>query len=50
MTSEMSDSESVVSIGDLGDENRLDPTREGEVVDENVNNWEVSNTYVKSPL
>jgi hypothetical protein len=39
----ISDSESVVSIGDLGDENRIDPTRDDrEVVDENVNNWEVS--------
>ncbi|PPQ92380.1 hypothetical protein CVT25_008730 [Psilocybe cyanescens] len=37
----ISDSESVVSIGDLGDESRLDSTREDrEVVDENVNNWE----------
>uniref|UniRef100_A0A8H7XWJ5 N1221-domain-containing protein n=1 Tax=Psilocybe cubensis TaxID=181762 RepID=A0A8H7XWJ5_PSICU len=37
----ISDSESVVSIGDLGDESRLDPTREDrETVDENVNNWE----------
>lgn len=42
MTEGMSDSESVVSIGDLGDENRLDPTRdEREVENENVNNWEV---------
>lgn len=39
----ISDSESVGSIGDLGDENRIDPTRDDrEVVDENVNNWEVS--------
>ena len=39
----ISDSESVVSIGDLGDENRIDPTRDDrEAVDENVNNWEVS--------
>jgi len=42
MADGISDSESVVSIGDLGDENRLDPTRDDrEVVDENVNNWEV---------
>ena len=42
----ISDSESVVSIGDLGDENRIDPTRDDrEVVDENVNNWEVSPKY-----
>jgi len=41
MADGISDSESVVSIGDLGDENRLDPTRDDrEVVDENVNNWE----------
>jgi hypothetical protein len=38
----ISDSESIVSIGDLGDEGRLDPSRDdGEVVDENLNNWEV---------
>ncbi|KAI3596748.1 cell cycle arrest in response to pheromone-related protein [Moniliophthora roreri] len=37
----ISDSESIVSIGDLGDEARLDPNRDdGEVVDENLNNWE----------
>lgn len=37
----ISDGESVVSIGDLGDENRLDSARDDrEVVDENVNNWE----------
>ncbi|KAJ3516201.1 hypothetical protein NLJ89_g1274 [Agrocybe chaxingu] len=41
MTDGISDSESVVSIGDLGDENRLDPSRDDrEGVDENVNNWE----------
>ncbi|KAF4619392.1 hypothetical protein D9613_005524 [Agrocybe pediades] len=41
MTDGISDSESVVSIGDLGDERSLDPTRDDrEVVDENVNNWE----------
>lgn len=44
MTEEISDNESVVSIGDLGDENRLDPTRDDrEVENENVNNWEVRN-------
>ena len=43
MTEGISDSESVVSIGDLGDENRLDSTRDDrEVENENVNNWEVS--------
>jgi len=47
MADGISDSESVVSIGELGDENRLDPTRDDrEVVDENVNNWEVS--YITS--
>jgi hypothetical protein len=35
----ISDSESVVSIGDLGDDSRLDV---GDSVDENLNNWEVS--------
>lgn len=34
----ISDSESVVSIGDLGDDARLDT---GELADENLNNWEV---------
>jgi hypothetical protein len=38
----ISDSESIVSIGELGDDARLDFTREdGEAVDENLNNWEV---------
>jgi len=42
MTEGISDSESVVSIADLGEENRLDHTRdEREVENENVNNWEV---------
>ncbi|KAK1228877.1 Factor arrest protein 11 [Marasmius sp. AFHP31] len=37
----ISDSESIVTIGDLGDDARLDPGRDdGEVVDENLNNWE----------
>ncbi|KAF8076110.1 hypothetical protein FPV67DRAFT_1470388 [Lyophyllum atratum] len=35
----ISDSESIVSIGDLGDDARLDPSRD-DVVDENLNNWE----------
>jgi hypothetical protein len=34
----ISDSESVVSIGDLGDDARIEV---GEVADENLNNWEV---------
>jgi hypothetical protein len=38
----ISDSESVVSIGDLGDDARHDPSAEGEpIADDNVNNWEV---------
>ncbi|KAJ7068021.1 hypothetical protein C8F01DRAFT_1334094 [Mycena amicta] len=41
MADGMSDSESIVSIGELGDDARLDPTRDDpEVVDENLNNWE----------
>lgn len=37
----ISDSESIVSIGDLGDDSRLDSTRDDrDVVDENLNNWE----------
>jgi hypothetical protein len=39
----ISDSESIPSIGELGDEARLDVDREDrEVLDENRNNWEVS--------
>lgn len=46
MTEGISDNESVVSIGDLGDENRLDATRdEREVENENVNNWEVRHVF-----
>lgn len=38
----ISDSESIASIGELGDDARLDPSRDDpEVVDENLNNWEV---------
>ncbi|KAI0089271.1 hypothetical protein BDY19DRAFT_944963 [Irpex rosettiformis] len=41
ITDGISDSESIVSIGDLGDEARLDAGRgDGEVPDENLNNWE----------
>lgn len=37
----ISDSESIASIGELGDDARLDPNRDDpEVVDENLNNWE----------
>ncbi|KAJ7283523.1 hypothetical protein C8J57DRAFT_1292804 [Mycena rebaudengoi] len=37
----ISDSESIVSIGELGDDARLDPSRDDpETVDENLNNWE----------
>jgi hypothetical protein len=39
LTDNISDSESIVSIGDLGDENE---NKEGQnVMDENLNNWEV---------
>ena len=41
MTEGISDSESVVTIEDLGDEGHLDAGN-SKVVDENVNNWEVS--------
>ena len=38
----ISDSESIVSIGELGDEARLDPSRDDrDIPDENMNNWEV---------
>ncbi|KAG5646464.1 hypothetical protein DXG03_003514 [Asterophora parasitica] len=41
MADGISDSESIVSIGDLGDESRLDPNPDDrDVVDENLNNWE----------
>ncbi|KAF9008756.1 hypothetical protein BDQ17DRAFT_1388492 [Cyathus striatus] len=41
MADGISDSESIVSIGDLGDDARLDAGRdEHDVVDENLNNWE----------
>ncbi|KAH7868803.1 uncharacterized protein C8R40DRAFT_1268994 [Lentinula edodes] len=41
ITDGISDSESIVTIGDLGDETRLDPSRDDpDVVDENLNNWE----------
>ncbi|KAJ8582672.1 hypothetical protein M405DRAFT_830258 [Rhizopogon salebrosus TDB-379] len=37
----ISDSESVVSIGDLGDDSRLDVGRDNrDIPDENLNNWE----------
>lgn len=42
ITDGISDSESIVSIGELGDEARLDVARDDrEVPDENLNNWEV---------
>jgi len=38
----ISDSESIVSIGDLGEDNRLDAGRDDrDAVDENLNDWEV---------
>ena len=41
----ISDSESIASIGELGDDARLDPSRDDpEVVNENLNNWEVRET------
>ncbi|TFK43232.1 hypothetical protein BDQ12DRAFT_674621 [Crucibulum laeve] len=41
MADGISDSESIVSIGDLGDDARLDPNRDDhDIVDENLNNWE----------
>jgi len=41
MADGISDSESIVSIGELGDDARLDPNRDDrETVDENLNNWE----------
>jgi len=39
-TDNISDSESIVSIGELGPEQRLDDAQSGH--DENVNDWEVS--------
>lgn len=38
----ISDSESIASIGELGDDARLDLREDGDVVNENLNNWEVS--------
>ncbi|KAL4081935.1 hypothetical protein V8B97DRAFT_2020485 [Scleroderma yunnanense] len=40
MTDNMSDSESVVSIGDLGDDARLEGRDERDNPDENITNWE----------
>ncbi|KAG2013965.1 hypothetical protein CC2G_010822 [Coprinopsis cinerea AmutBmut pab1-1] len=41
ITDNISDSESIASIGDLGDDSRLDPSKDDqETVDENLNNWE----------
>ena len=37
----ISDSESIVSIGELGDESRDIGREGGEIADENLNNWEV---------
>jgi len=39
----ISDSESIVSIGGLGDESRDIGREGGEIADENLNNWEVRN-------
>lgn len=48
----ISDSESIVSIGELGDAARLDVGKDDrDVPDENVNNWEVSrSSIVPCPL
>jgi hypothetical protein len=44
MADGISDSESITSIGDLGDDPRLDVGRDDrDAVDENLNDWEVSN-------
>lgn len=40
MTDNISDSESVVSIDDLGDDTRLEGREDRDIPDENVNNWE----------
>ncbi|KAH7887969.1 hypothetical protein F5I97DRAFT_1805804 [Phlebopus sp. FC_14] len=40
MTDNISDSESVVSIGDLGDDARLEGRDDRDIPDENMNNWE----------
>ncbi|KIO13038.1 hypothetical protein M404DRAFT_13101 [Pisolithus tinctorius Marx 270] len=40
MTDNISDSESVVSIGDLGDDTRLEGRDDRDIPDENMNNWE----------
>lgn len=41
ITGNISDSESVVSIGDLGDDSRLEGREDRDIPDENMNNWEV---------
>lgn len=44
----ISDSESVVSIGELGEDARLDiQAEEEQVADENLNNWEVRALTIK---
>ncbi|KAF8138236.1 hypothetical protein EV363DRAFT_1393697 [Boletus edulis] len=40
MTDNISDSESVVPIGDLGDDARLECREDRDIPDENLNNWE----------
>lgn len=48
ITDGISDSESIVSIGELGDEARLNADREDrDVPDENLNNWEVRYAQVE---
>jgi hypothetical protein len=44
---DISDSESIVSIGDLGDDSRLDMGRDDrEALDENRNDWAVSRLHI----
>lgn len=41
----ISDSESIVSIGELGDEARMEPP-DRDIPDENLNNWEVRTWFL----
>ncbi|KAI6097432.1 hypothetical protein EDD16DRAFT_1889586 [Pisolithus croceorrhizus] len=43
MTDNISDSESVVSVGELGDDARLEGRDDRDIPDENMNNWEAGN-------
>ena len=48
IAADISDSESIVSIGELGDDARLkvDGDDKDSVPDENMNNWEVRNFFI----